>query len=132
MTRSVDMAEEQQVRVIAVRDSKDPDGPKLFFTAEAWRDPLSQIKPGDLQLPEHMRGSIAARVSEQAVTDGQRPGARGPSRCRSRRRRNRSGPCYRPYRHRQYVLPEGSPCCALKANSGESSPYHCLMTFPTF
>jgi len=67
------MAEEQQVRAIAVRDSKDPDGPKLFFTAEAWRDLLSQIKAGDLQLPEHMRAYLDERFREQAVTDGQRP-----------------------------------------------------------
>ena len=31
---------------MAVRDSKDPDGPVLHFTAEAWQDFVSMIKLG--------------------------------------------------------------------------------------
>jgi len=37
-------------RVIAVRDSKDPDGPKLFFTVPEWKVFLDQIKAGDYDL----------------------------------------------------------------------------------
>jgi hypothetical protein len=32
--------------VVAVRDSKDPDGPKLAFTAEAWDSFIKHIKHG--------------------------------------------------------------------------------------
>jgi Domain of unknown function (DUF397) len=32
--------------VVAVRDSKDPDGPKLAFPAEQWRAFTRQIKAG--------------------------------------------------------------------------------------
>ncbi len=32
--------------VVAVRDSKDPDGPKLVFTRAAWRAFTSQVKEG--------------------------------------------------------------------------------------
>lgn len=52
---------DEHVRVIAVRDSKDPDGPKLFFTADAWRDLLNRIKAGDLELPDHMRQDLDER-----------------------------------------------------------------------
>jgi len=52
-----------QVRVVAVRDSKDPDGPKLFFTAEAWRDLLDRIKAGELALPDHMREGLDERFT---------------------------------------------------------------------
>ena len=31
---------------MAVRDSKDPDGPKLAFTAEAWDSFIEHIKHG--------------------------------------------------------------------------------------
>ena len=31
---------------VAVRDSKDPDGPKLAFTAEAWDTFIEHIKQG--------------------------------------------------------------------------------------
>ena len=31
---------------VAVRDSKDPDGPKLAFTAEAWDTFIEHIKHG--------------------------------------------------------------------------------------
>jgi Domain of unknown function (DUF397) len=37
-------------RVIAVRDSKDPDGPKLFFTVPEWKSFLDRIKAGDYDL----------------------------------------------------------------------------------
>jgi hypothetical protein len=33
-------------RVVAVRDSKDPDGPKLTFTPETWRAFTSGVKAG--------------------------------------------------------------------------------------
>jgi hypothetical protein len=29
---------------IAIRDSKDPDGPMLRFTVEAWKDFLGRVK----------------------------------------------------------------------------------------
>ncbi|MFI8527558.1 DUF397 domain-containing protein [Promicromonospora sukumoe] len=55
------MTDDEQIRVIAVRDSKDPDGPKLFFTASAWRILLERIKAGELELPEHMRAYLDER-----------------------------------------------------------------------
>ncbi len=33
----------------AVRDSKDPTGPILRFSADAWRDFLNEVKSGKLQ-----------------------------------------------------------------------------------
>jgi hypothetical protein len=35
---------------VAVRDSKDPDGPKLIFGPAAWRAFTSQVKSGTLDL----------------------------------------------------------------------------------
>ncbi|MFI9332077.1 DUF397 domain-containing protein [Kitasatospora sp. NPDC052868] len=35
-------------RGMAVRDSKDPDGPALLFAAEAWSSFLAGVKSGDL------------------------------------------------------------------------------------
>ncbi len=32
---------------VAVRDSKDPDGPKLVFAADQWRSFTDSIKAGD-------------------------------------------------------------------------------------
>jgi hypothetical protein len=37
-------------QAIAVRDSKDPHGPVLAFTAAEWLDLTSRIKAGDLTL----------------------------------------------------------------------------------
>jgi hypothetical protein len=48
-------------RLIAVRDSKDPEGPKLFFSVSAWRDFLDRIKAGKHELPEEMRGELDER-----------------------------------------------------------------------
>jgi hypothetical protein len=50
-------------RVIAVRDSKDPDGPKLFFSVSAWQDLLERIKAGELELPEDMREDLNERFT---------------------------------------------------------------------
>jgi uncharacterized protein DUF397 len=36
--------------LVGVRDSKDPDGPVLRFTAEAFRDFVSDIKRGAFDL----------------------------------------------------------------------------------
>ena len=35
---------------VAVRDSKDPDGPVLSFTGSAWCDFTAKIKTGELDL----------------------------------------------------------------------------------
>ncbi|MFI9332073.1 DUF397 domain-containing protein [Kitasatospora sp. NPDC052868] len=35
-------------RGMAVRDSKDPDGPALLFAAEAWSSFLAGVRSGDL------------------------------------------------------------------------------------
>lgn len=35
---------------VAVRDSKDPDGPKLVFGPDAWRAFASQVRTGTLDL----------------------------------------------------------------------------------
>jgi hypothetical protein len=37
--------------VVAVRDSKDPDGPKLAFAAGQWRTFTRQIKAGTFDRP---------------------------------------------------------------------------------
>jgi hypothetical protein len=47
--------------VIAMRDSKDPDGPKLFVAMEAWERFLAEIKAGELDLPDHMRELLDER-----------------------------------------------------------------------
>jgi hypothetical protein len=36
--------------IVAVRDSKDPDGPKLAFSPGAWRALTADIKAGRLDL----------------------------------------------------------------------------------
>jgi hypothetical protein len=36
--------------VVAVRDSKDPDGPKLTFTLDEWRAFAAGIRGGDFDL----------------------------------------------------------------------------------
>lgn len=37
-------------RAVAVRDSKDPDGPVLAFAEAAWSDFIARIKVGELDL----------------------------------------------------------------------------------
>ena len=37
-------------QVVAVRDSKDPDGPKLAFSPEGWRTFTASVKAGLLDL----------------------------------------------------------------------------------
>jgi Domain of unknown function (DUF397) len=55
-------SDQRQVqRVIAIRDSKDPDGPKLFLSVSAWEDLLERIKAGELELPEDMRQTLDER-----------------------------------------------------------------------
>jgi hypothetical protein len=53
----------QGQRVIAVRDSKDPDGPKLFFSVSEWRRFLDAIKAGEYDLPEDMREGLDERFA---------------------------------------------------------------------
>ncbi|HXA57671.1 MAG TPA: DUF397 domain-containing protein [Streptosporangiaceae bacterium] len=48
-------------RVVAVRDSKDPDGPKLFLTVGAWRGLLDTIKADEHELPPGMRELLDER-----------------------------------------------------------------------
>jgi uncharacterized protein DUF397 len=36
---------------IALRDSKDPNGPVLVFTAHEWASLLGKIRNGELELP---------------------------------------------------------------------------------
>jgi hypothetical protein len=37
--------------VVAVRDSKNPDGPKLVFTPSEWKAFLGGVKTGEFDLP---------------------------------------------------------------------------------
>jgi hypothetical protein len=37
-------------RVVAVRDSKDPDGPKLAFTLAEWEAFLRRVQAGEFDL----------------------------------------------------------------------------------
>ena len=37
---------------VAVRDSKDPDGPLLRFSTEAWQDFINGVRTGTFDLPE--------------------------------------------------------------------------------
>lgn len=53
-------------RVIAVRDSKDPDGPKLFFRPSAWVDLLDRIKAGEFELPAEFRDDLDERLARPA------------------------------------------------------------------
>jgi hypothetical protein len=55
--------EGRRERVIAVRDSKDPEGPKLFFSVHAWKDFLDRIKAGKHDLPEDMREGLDERFA---------------------------------------------------------------------
>jgi hypothetical protein len=41
---------ELPVAVVAVRDSKDPEGSKLIFPAEEWRSFIAGVKAGELGL----------------------------------------------------------------------------------
>ena len=36
---------------VAVRDSKDPDGPKLAFAPDEWRAFTARVRAGDFDLP---------------------------------------------------------------------------------
>ena len=36
--------------LVAVRDSKDPDGPRLAFTAADWRTFTARVKSGEFDL----------------------------------------------------------------------------------
>lgn len=36
--------------IIAVRDSKDRDGPKLIFTLDEWREFRASVRAGDFDL----------------------------------------------------------------------------------
>lgn len=45
-----DSARLGSARVVAVRDSKDPDGPKLAFGPAQWQAFLRQVKSGGLGL----------------------------------------------------------------------------------
>jgi hypothetical protein len=36
---------------VAVRDSKDPDGPRLAFAPEEWTAFTAGVKAGDFELP---------------------------------------------------------------------------------
>jgi Domain of unknown function (DUF397) len=37
--------------IVAVRDSKDPDGPKLAFAPDEWRAFTAGIRAGEFDLP---------------------------------------------------------------------------------
>lgn len=41
-----------QGRLIAVRDSKDPDGPKLFFTSDEWTAFIRGVKADEFDLED--------------------------------------------------------------------------------
>ncbi len=41
--------EHKSGRLIAVRDSKDPDGPALFFTPEEWKAFLLGVHAGEFE-----------------------------------------------------------------------------------
>ncbi|MDN3357287.1 DUF397 domain-containing protein [Actinomadura sp. DC4] len=56
-------------RVIAVRDSKDPDGPKLFFRPSAWVDLLDRIKSGEFELPAEFRDELDERFARPAADE---------------------------------------------------------------
>jgi hypothetical protein len=47
--------------VVAIRDSKDPDGPKLFAPVKAWSELLDDIKAGRRDLPPDMHELLDER-----------------------------------------------------------------------
>ncbi|MEV0755843.1 DUF397 domain-containing protein [Streptosporangium sp. NPDC050280] len=40
--------------LIAVRDSKDPEGPKLFFTPAEWTAFINGVKADEFDLPQRL------------------------------------------------------------------------------
>lgn len=36
--------------IVALRDSKDPDGPRLIFTLEGWRSFAARVRAGEFDL----------------------------------------------------------------------------------
>lgn len=58
-------AEGKGERLIAVRDSKDPDGPKLFFSVPEWAAFLDRIKAGVYDMPEDMREGLDERFARK-------------------------------------------------------------------
>ena len=46
----VEVADSLASQAIAVRDSKDPDGPKLTFTSDAWQAFLAGTRAGEFNL----------------------------------------------------------------------------------
>ncbi len=46
----IEVARDRPERALAVRDSKDPDGPKLVFTPGDWREFTAALKAGTLGL----------------------------------------------------------------------------------
>jgi|EndMetStandDraft_8_1072994.scaffolds.fasta_scaffold2170004_1 uncharacterized protein DUF397 len=57
-------------RVVAVRDSKNPDGTKLFFRPHAWTDLLDRIKAGELDpseedIDKHVEPRFRAHLKKQ-------------------------------------------------------------------
>jgi hypothetical protein len=36
---------------VGLRDSKDPDGPSLWFTVDSWRDFIATVRAGALDTP---------------------------------------------------------------------------------
>jgi hypothetical protein len=49
-------------RVIALRDSKDPDGPVMVLAVAAWTDLLDAVKAGGHELPPDMRALLDQRL----------------------------------------------------------------------
>jgi hypothetical protein len=62
MTQEPDKLE----RVVAVRDSKDPDGLILFVRPSAWVDLLDQIKAGEHRLPKSHQEGLDERLARPA------------------------------------------------------------------
>ncbi len=44
-------SKENSDHVITIRDSKNPDGPKLVFTPEEWEAFVAGVKDGEFDLP---------------------------------------------------------------------------------
>lgn len=54
------MTDDGPIRVIAVRDSKDPDGPAHLYSPSDWAAFLDSLRAGDPSDSAHIRAEITA------------------------------------------------------------------------
>ncbi|WP_329080127.1 MULTISPECIES: DUF397 domain-containing protein [unclassified Streptosporangium] len=53
---------------VAIRDSKNPDGPRLLCSSDAWKSLLTEARNGSYDLPAHLPGT-PSHLPKPAVAD---------------------------------------------------------------